>query len=125
MPDPIVSHGRGGQGNIGEDPTPYADGEIVREGPTGQSSDGAFSTGRGGEGNIGSPGIKATHRNDIEAIPETAIRTSEGDESYHVGRGGEGNIHRPSNAPTHDGLADKLKYKLFGKKHHTEGGSST
>ena len=69
---PIVSHGRGGmppppplsplpfnkgyltdaiqlvwtgQGNIGADPTPYVDGEIVRSGPVGDQGDGAYSAG--------------------------------------------------------------------------------
>lgn len=34
-----------GAGNIGVDPTPYVDGEIVREGAAGDHGDGAFSTG--------------------------------------------------------------------------------
>ena len=60
-----VSHGRGGKpallkvpsnpihvdletkgvGNINPDDTPYTDGEIVREGPTGDQGDGAYSVG--------------------------------------------------------------------------------
>ncbi|KFY46733.1 hypothetical protein V495_02280, partial [Pseudogymnoascus sp. VKM F-4514 (FW-929)] len=52
-----ISHGRGGAGNIGADDTPYADGEIVREGPAGDHGDGAYSSGRGGAANIGSPGL--------------------------------------------------------------------
>lgn len=43
--DPIVSHGRGGAGNIAPDETRYTDGEIVREGPVGDQGDGAYSTG--------------------------------------------------------------------------------
>jgi hypothetical protein len=74
---------------------------------------------RGGAANIGSPGIKATHRTDDEIIPEAAIRASM-DTDTHVGRGGEGNIAHPDggepNTTMHQGLADKLKYKLFGKK---------
>jgi hypothetical protein len=34
-----------GQGNIGADPTPYVDGEIVRSGPVGDQGDGAYSAG--------------------------------------------------------------------------------
>jgi len=115
MSEPLVSHGRGGHGNIAEDSTPYTDGEIVREGPEGQSTDGAFSTGRGGGGNIGSPGLKATKREDTTIIPETALRSDEGYENYHTGRGGEGNIHKTASTH-HEGLADKLKHKILGKK---------
>lgn len=113
-----VSHGRGGAGNIGEDPTPYGDGEIVREGIVGDHGDGAFSTGRGGAANIGSPKIAATQRKDDLAIPETALRPSMENDTTHVGRGGAGNVHVPeANAPKHpEGLADKLKNKLFKKK---------
>ncbi|CZR50825.1 uncharacterized protein PAC_00699 [Phialocephala subalpina] len=112
-----VSHGRGGAGNIGEDATPYGDGEIVREGVVGDHGDGAFSTGRGGAANIGSPGIKATQRKDEVAIPEVALRQSTDNENYHVGRGGEGNVHIGEPTSKHpEGLADKLKNKLFKKK---------
>lgn len=34
-----------GQGNIGADPTPYVDGEIVRAGVVGDQGDGAYSAG--------------------------------------------------------------------------------
>ncbi|KAI9879700.1 MAG: hypothetical protein M1830_007647 [Pleopsidium flavum] len=93
----------------------YADGEIVRAGAVGDQGDGAFSTGRGGAANIGSPGMKPTMRpHDEDAIPETAIREDEPG-NYHVGRGGEGNIHKEKST-THEGLADKLKHKIFPKK---------
>ncbi|MCJ1481003.1 hypothetical protein MMC06_001159 [Schaereria dolodes] len=65
----------------------YTDGEIVREGPTGDQGDGAFSTGRGGQGNIGSPKVRATSLSspgDSEVIPETALRRPSQD-NYHVG----------------------------------------
>jgi len=113
-----VSHGRGGAGNIGSDSTPYGDGEIVREGVVGDHHDGAFSTGRGGAANIGSPKVAATARKDEIAIPEVALRPSMEGENYHTGRGGGGNVHvaEPA-APKHpEGLADKLKNKLFKKK---------
>jgi len=118
-----VSHGRGGAGNIHEDSTPYVDGEIVREGPVGDHNDGAFSTGRGGAANIGSPGQAATKRTDTEAIPEVALRSSGEHENFHVGRGGEGNVHtaEPVQSKHPEGLADKLKNKLFKSKAKKEG----
>jgi Protein of unknown function (DUF3602) len=96
----------------------YGDGEIVREGAVGDHHDGAFSTGRGGAANIGSPGIKATERKDEMAIPEVALRPSTEGENFHVGRGGEGNVHIAEKPTTKhpEGLADKLKNKLFKKK---------
>jgi len=113
-----VSHGRGGAGNIGQDSTPYGDGEIVREGVVGDHGDGAFSSGRGGAANIGSPGLKATGRKDEVVIPEIALRPSMENENFHVGRGGEGNVHTatPVTQKHPEGLADKLKNKLFKKK---------
>ncbi|KAJ5623321.1 hypothetical protein N7490_011926 [Penicillium lividum] len=122
---PIVSHGRGGQGNIGADPTQYIDGEIVREGNYGDQGDGAYSAGRGGAGNIGSPRVRPTSKvpHDAEMIPELAVRNS-GDETFHTGRGGQGNVHLDEAAKkekerkhyAHEGLADRLKHKLLGKK---------
>ncbi|KAF3387854.1 hypothetical protein DPV78_012081 [Talaromyces pinophilus] len=147
---PIVSHGRGGQGNIGADPTPYVDGEIVRSGPVGDQGDGAYSAGRGGAGNIGSPHIRPSTPgvvHDNVVVPDSAVRESlDGD--YHIGRGGKGNVHldesqehadkhkhghhkhtastsstgkAPAGPPAttdgkvYEGLADKLKRKIFGK----------
>ncbi|KAJ6178473.1 hypothetical protein N7519_008934 [Penicillium mononematosum] len=156
---PMVSHGRGGQGNIGHDATEYVDGEIVREGPYGDQGDGAYSAGvststtptkpkpksphnckpdatptdasvqRGGAGNIGSPMVRPSSRvpHDTDMIPELAVRDST-DETYHTGRGGQGNVHLDEAAlkekeekekkkkVAHEGLADKLKYKLLGRK---------
>ncbi|OJJ99405.1 hypothetical protein ASPACDRAFT_79303 [Aspergillus aculeatus ATCC 16872] len=127
--DPIVSHGRGGQGNIGADSTEYVDAAIVREGVYGDQGDGAYSAGRGGAGNIGSPHVRPTSKvpHDAEMIPELAIRQSV-DGDYHTGRGGQGNVHldeehRKEKEKKHqhrhdqyEGLADKLKYKIFGRK---------
>ncbi|KAJ5520504.1 hypothetical protein N7463_000957 [Penicillium fimorum] len=123
---PMVSHGRGGQGNIGHDATQYVDGEIVREGPYGDQGDGAYSAGRGGAGNIGSPMVRPVSRapHDADMIPELAVRDSV-DETYHTGRGGQGNVHldaaslkekKEKKKVAHEGLADKLKYKLMGRK---------
>ncbi|KAK0269212.1 hypothetical protein LTR35_014920 [Friedmanniomyces endolithicus] len=105
MPDPIHSTGRGGAGNIGQDPsTTYIDGSITREGPLGESSRGGdYSAGRGGAGNIvdpphsvrgssSSPAPPAMRSEDV--VPETAMRSAEGYENYHTGRGGQGNVHR-------------------------------
>ncbi|GKZ87886.1 hypothetical protein AnigIFM59636_005802 [Aspergillus niger] len=110
--EPIVSHGRG-----------------VREGVYGDQGDGAYSAGRGGAGNIGSPHVRPTSKipHDAEMIPELAIRQSV-DGDYHTGRGGQGNVHldeehkkekeekKHHKGPAHEGLADKLKHKLFGRK---------
>ncbi|KAL2865801.1 DUF3602 domain-containing protein [Aspergillus lucknowensis] len=144
---PIVSHGRGGKGNIGPDSNEYIDGGITREGAYGDQGDGAYSAGRGGAGNIGSPRVKPTTKtpHDTEFIPEISVRQSiDGD--FHTGRGGQGNVHLD---PEHqkikeekkeekakakeekkaeksekaaqkgvalEGLADKLKNKIFGRK---------
>lgn len=95
----------------------YGDGEIVREGVVGDHGDGAFSTGRGGAANIGSPKVAATERKDEVSVPDIATRPSMENENYHGGRGGAGNVHLADQAPKHpEGLADKLKNKLFKKK---------
>ncbi|KAF8544302.1 hypothetical protein BDD12DRAFT_873208 [Trichophaea hybrida] len=111
----IVSHGRGGQGNIGPDETKYIDGEIHREGdPT--STGGAYSAGRGGAGNIGSPKVAPKKTgNDDDIIPDAAL--VQADDTYHAGRGGEGNAvvggKKVEKKKDHGGLADKLKSKIF------------
>ncbi|KAI0898609.1 hypothetical protein F4806DRAFT_366384 [Annulohypoxylon nitens] len=144
MTTPEVSHGRGGAGNIHEDNTKYVDGEIVREGPEGSHGDGAFSTGRGGAANIADAAVPAAPvRADREVVPEEATRPSTDDASFHVGRGGAANVHlspedkakqEAKHEPKHthaaskvvdsptgtgdakanQGLADKLKHKIFG-----------
>jgi hypothetical protein len=62
--------------------------------------------------------LKATQRNDADIIPEVALRPSTEGETVHYGRGGEGNVAKdtPSNTEKQEGLADKLKNKLFKKK---------
>ncbi|KAL8376118.1 hypothetical protein RB595_007302 [Gaeumannomyces hyphopodioides] len=117
-PEPIVSHGRGGAGNINPDDTQYVDGEVTRTGVEGSHNDGAFSTGRGGAANIGDAGTKAAARADKDSVPEAALRPS-ADGDFHVGRGGAGNEHvaekKAGSADDHPkGLADKLKDKLLG-----------
>ncbi|OTA84569.1 hypothetical protein M434DRAFT_400408 [Hypoxylon sp. CO27-5] len=137
---PEVSHGRGGAGNITPDNTKYVDGEIVRAGPEGSHGDGAFSTGRGGAANIADADKPpSSMRADREIVPEEATRPSTDNESFHVGRGGAANVHlspqdqqkheakhhhhgaKVVDSPTapgaaakqHQGLADKLKHKIF------------
>ncbi|RVX75641.1 hypothetical protein B0A52_00994 [Exophiala mesophila] len=102
-----VSHGRGGAGNLGPDDTPYTDGEIVREGPTGDQGDGPYSAGRGGAGNIehSSKAVGSTPH-DHEVVPEVATRPSN-EEPHHVGRGGAGNEARPTEKK--HSFIDKLK----------------
>ncbi|KAI1346739.1 hypothetical protein F5Y01DRAFT_297024 [Xylaria sp. FL0043] len=127
MSGPEVSHGRGGAGNINPDTTEYADGEIVRQGDVGSHGDGAYSTGRGGAANIADKGRPATPRKDHDLVPAEAIRPSI-DSDFHTGRGGAANVvHVPkdegsaaagagasSKPPPNQGLADKLKHKIFG-----------
>jgi Protein of unknown function (DUF3602) len=128
------SHGRGGVGNFGPDPTKYADAEIVRAGPTGDQggsfllalflpsltyADGPFSTGRGGDGNIGAKGSPRVAAVDKDVVPAAAQRF-EKLESHHVGRGGAGNeshVHHHAKEGGHEeGLADKLKHKILGER---------
>ncbi|EON62117.1 hypothetical protein W97_01336 [Coniosporium apollinis CBS 100218] len=118
--DPIVSTGRGGAGNIGQDPTVYTDGGIVREGYLG-AGDGDYSTGRGGAGNIAvSPRIKpqteGVTRLSEDVIPETDLRTTEGYENFHTGRGGSGNVYKEKyGGHSHkagESFGDKIKQLL-------------
>lgn len=107
-----VSHGRGGQGNIGPDETQYVDGEIRREGdPT--AAGGAYSAGRGGAGNIGSPKADPVNTgNDNDVVPEQAQVPAE--DQYHEGRGGQGNIKTTTatDEAKKNGIIHKVKRKL-------------
>lgn len=106
--EPNVSHGRGGVANIGHDSFPYVDGEIHREGE-GVSK----LTGRGGAGNVDEekdPG------KEYDVVPEPAKIEAHENEPYHSGRGGQGNVHGAGSSLAHEGLADKLKKKLFNLK---------
>jgi len=111
---PIVSHGRGGTGNIGQDDTKYVDGGIHREGDPAASGI-PYSTGRGGASNIASPAAETVQsRLDDDIVPEvTKVITSEG--PYHGGRGGEGNIvptTEPPKKKPHKAIATWMKEKL-------------
>ncbi|KAI0192969.1 hypothetical protein EV127DRAFT_28076 [Xylaria flabelliformis] len=123
MTTPEVSHGRGGAGNINPDDTQYVDGSIVRQGDVGTHGDGAYSTGRGGAANIADKDAPSATRADKDFVPAEAVRPSmEGD--FHTGRGGAANVvHTPETQgqdgapaakPPNQGLADKLKHKIFG-----------
>ncbi|TGJ80384.1 hypothetical protein E0Z10_g8386 [Xylaria hypoxylon] len=120
MTTPEISHGRGGAGNINPDNTEYVDGEIVRQGDVGTHGDGAYSTGRGGAANIADKDTPAATRADKDFVPDEAVRPSV-DGEFHTGRGGAANVvHAPESKdesgakPPNQGLADKLKYKIFG-----------
>ncbi|KAI1142866.1 hypothetical protein F5Y05DRAFT_408316 [Hypoxylon sp. FL0543] len=129
MTTPEVSHGRGGAGNITPDNTQYVDGEIVRAGPEGSAANIADAD---------KP--PSSIRADRDIVPEEATRPSTDNESFHVGRGGAANVHLSAqdqqkhetkhhhhhgakvvDSPTtasgsakqHQGLADKLKHKIF------------
>ncbi|KAI1811632.1 hypothetical protein GGS20DRAFT_588316 [Poronia punctata] len=116
---PEVSHGRGGAGNITADDTQYVDGSIVRQGEIGTHGDGAYSTGRGGAANIADKNLPAAAaRADKDYVPPEAVRASV-DGDFHTGRGGAANVAHSGNeaAPAkqpNQGLADKLKHKIFG-----------
>ncbi|KAF2963385.1 hypothetical protein GQX73_g10192 [Xylaria multiplex] len=143
MSGPEVSHGRGGAGNINPDSTEYVDGEIVRQGEVGTHGDGAYSTGRGaqcpnsstpkadpsrlpvqiGAANIADKETPAAPRADKDVVPAEAVRPSV-DGDFHTGRGGAANVVHSkeeggaaaataTKAPN-QGLADKLKHKIFG-----------
>ena len=92
-----------GAAYIRPDDTPYADGEITREGPVGDQGDGPYSAGRGGAGNIGSEGGHTSGQQigDEDIVPETATRPAKDHENYHYGRGGAGNeIHHTKKQET-------------------------
>ncbi|KAL8641103.1 MAG: hypothetical protein Q9228_002048 [Teloschistes exilis] len=114
MPEEI-SHGRGASPS----PTPAADVVV----PTDTLMEKLFVK-RGGAGNIDSPRVKATQaggqHGDADIVPETALRDpGAGYENYHTGRGGGGNVHKEHAEKTdehHEGIGDKLKHKILGKK---------
>ncbi len=73
-----------------------------------------------GAANIGDAGQPAKHRIDREIVPVEATRPSMDEADYHTGRGGVGNEHVADDKgkkplkPAPQGLADKLKGKIFG-----------
>lgn len=105
-----------GAANIRPDDTPYADGEIVREGPVGDQGDGPYSAGRGGAGNIAKDATATGGEvGDADIVPETALREAKS-ENYHYGRGGAGNEHHSRHdKETHESLKEKVK-DIFHKK---------
>lgn len=95
---------------------------------------------RGGAGNIESPRLDAAATGgDDDIVPDAAKLSAHPDEAHHTGvcsffhpmlywailkqlvmdeqRGGEGNVVAPeTQTKNHEGLAEKLKRKLFGRK---------
>ena len=68
-----------------------------------------------------SGGQARAHREapDHDYVPEQNVR--EAPDVYHTGRGGEGNLHsvdskRGDEVHVHEGAAERLKQKLFGKQ---------
>ncbi|KAK4550243.1 hypothetical protein LTR36_003210 [Oleoguttula mirabilis] len=146
MSDKVVSTGRGGAGNIGEDSNTYVPGDIVREGFLGESERPEYSAGRGGAGNMvgsprsGSPAAKSPRMAPMgsprsgtpvsaseDFIPETAMRSGEGHENFHTGRGGQGNVHKEKyggHSSPQDGrkqsIVDKAKHAIGLDKHKHE-----
>jgi len=112
MTEAVVSHGRGGTGNIGPDDTKYVDGGIHRESDP-ASAGLPYSTGRGGASNIASPKSEPVKTgSDGDIVPEAAKVLSR-DGPYHGGRGGEGNVVEPEQPKKKGkGLADRIKEKL-------------
>ncbi|KAF2674936.1 hypothetical protein BT63DRAFT_420189 [Microthyrium microscopicum] len=110
--NPLVSTGRGGQGNIGRDDTKYVDAGVVREGIAGESADGEYSSGRGGAGNIvPSPRIGPTGRRlSHDKIPEASLMGGTGKPPavFHTG------VSWPVIEPSHTHI-DKLLARWWRK----------
>ncbi|KAF8252741.1 hypothetical protein K440DRAFT_359041 [Wilcoxina mikolae CBS 423.85] len=116
----VMSHGRGGAGNIGPDPDGYKEkAEDLKISPV--KSPAFTSTGRGGSGNM----VYSDPNNpqvvqDLDGIPP---KLSSGD--YHGGRGGAGNVgHEPDpyaeSAHTEAAVAgEKRKLPHEGVHEHT------
>lgn len=84
----LVSHGRGGAGNIGED-IPEPENELLPH-----ITSPVYTTGRGGTGNMALNDPKhpeyARAAQDVElSIPQSS------NIDYHGGRGGAGNVYHP------------------------------
>ncbi|KAI4152304.1 MAG: hypothetical protein LQ341_000737 [Variospora aurantia] len=111
-----VSHGRGGKSEW--------DLYVTTPSITLQETETDRFFQRGGAGNIDSPRVKpsnpASKAGDIDVVPEPALREpGPGYENYHTGRGGGGNVHKEKhNTETgeHEGLGEKIKHKVLGKK---------
>lgn len=122
-----ISHGRGGKtqpshystylylpigaANIKPDDTPYADGEIIREGPVGNQGDGPYSSGRGGVGNIDQEHGMSSQVGDEDIVPDIATRQTK-HEPQHFGRGGAGNLVKPDHDDSHKGSHESFKDKV-------------
>ncbi|KAI5853318.1 hypothetical protein BZA05DRAFT_418134 [Tricharina praecox] len=84
----VVSHGRGGAGNIRETADAYKESESDLKIPTLKSA--VYTTGRGGTGNmaINDPNHPENARiaQDVEGVPPVLSN------DFHGGRGGAGNV---------------------------------
>lgn len=104
------SSGRGGTGNIG---TPAKGTPVAGRSPAVHPSGAHGAVPPGGEKLAG----PVTDVGDRDFVPETNVRHAP--ENYHVGRGGEGNARhdgaREEPEHVHEGAAERLKQKIFGK----------
>ncbi|RPA93982.1 hypothetical protein L873DRAFT_1488231 [Choiromyces venosus 120613-1] len=86
----VISHGRGGAGNIGTDEHPYDESPEDLRIPTLKTL--VYTTGRGGTGNMAINDLAhpelARAAQDVEEEP----RRPGSSDSFHGGRGGAGNI---------------------------------
>ncbi|KAL7267530.1 hypothetical protein RUND412_009878 [Rhizina undulata] len=133
----VMSHGRGGAGNIGVDENGFKESEKDLKIPTLKSA--VYTTGRGGTGNMAlndpEHPDRARAAQDVEEAPRPPSKTE-----FFGGRGGAGNIVNPldaeqaaaheeeerqrlaKNAPVdhskidYRGWADRGKDFLFGRK---------
>ncbi|KAI1409689.1 hypothetical protein F5Y13DRAFT_192951 [Hypoxylon sp. FL1857] len=140
MTAPEVSHGRGGAGNITPDNTKYVDGEIVRAGPEGSHGDGAFRAANIADADKPPSSIRADREIVPEEAtrPSTDnesfhvgrggaanVHLSAQDQQKHETKHNHNHHHHhhgakvvdsptaPGSAKQHQGLADKLKHKIF------------
>ncbi|KAL1890679.1 hypothetical protein Cpir12675_005279 [Ceratocystis pirilliformis] len=91
---PIVSHGRGGAGNMfPEGPQDAA--ELAHGAHPAPHDDAVVSTGRGGAGNMVDGDVAAAALKQEEGAPAAVQRASAENEPYSQGRGGAGNIVIP------------------------------
>ncbi|RPA76257.1 hypothetical protein BJ508DRAFT_417689 [Ascobolus immersus RN42] len=136
----ILSHGRGGAGNIGES-DPKAEGEDIKTIPTIKSP--VYTTGRGGQGNMALN--DPAHPEYARQAQDLAINPPRPSGDIHGGRGGAGNVLNPAveeeiikmeakdkkkmkkgqivettKGVDYRGWADKGKDLLFGRKKKTE-----
>lgn len=99
QPSPRISHGRGGFGNISNDPHVAATADSLHTPTLKQPT---YTTGRGGAGNMAKNDdpVKARERQDVDVPP---IRLEDEGKGFHIGRGGEGNFKRRDSEESKEG----------------------